>query len=81
MARASPVEERLALRELIERYADAVNRVDAQSWGDTWADDGAWSLPDLPEIKGRDSIVAAWSSAMQTFPGSRIPRGSRSDRR
>ena len=60
-----PAEDRLALRELLETYADAVTRCDAQAWGDTWAEDAQWSLPDYPEIgttQGRAAIVAMWVS-------------------
>ncbi len=45
-----PAEDRLAIRELLEAYADAVNRCDAVGWGATWAEDAEWSLPDYPEI-------------------------------
>ncbi|MEG3176501.1 nuclear transport factor 2 family protein [Sphingomonas sp. RB3P16] len=67
-----PAEDRLALRELLETYADAVTRCDPAAWGATWAEDGEWSLPDYPEIGityGRDAIVAMWSKAMTHYPG------------
>ncbi|AZI35698.1 hypothetical protein NT2_07_00130 [Caenibius tardaugens NBRC 16725] len=67
-----PFEDRLAIRELLETYADAVTRNDASAWGATWAEDGEWSLPDYPEIgttKGRDAIVAMWLEAMKAYPG------------
>ena len=66
------VHERLAIRELLEAYADAVCRVDAEAWAATWAEDGVWDQPEFPEfgtVRGRDKIVAAWKSAMQRFPG------------
>lgn len=67
-----PVEDRLAIRELIETYADAVCRVDAVAWGNTWAEDAVWSLPDYPDIgetRGRAAIIAMWTQAMQHYPG------------
>lgn len=67
-----PAEDRLALRELLETYADAVTRCDAAAWGATWAEDGEWSLPDYPDIgttRGREAIVAMWSAAMKHYPG------------
>jgi hypothetical protein len=67
-----PVEDRLAIRELLETYADAVTRNDAAAWGAIWAEDGEWSLPDYPEIgttKGREAIVAMWLEAMKAYPG------------
>lgn len=65
-------EDRLAIRELLETYADAVTRRDADAWGATWAEDAEWSLPDYPEIgttKGRAAIVAMWIEAMKAYPG------------
>ncbi len=67
-----PAEDRLAIRELLETYADAVTRHDAVAWGATWAEDGEWSLPDYPELgttKGRQAIVAMWTEAMKSYPG------------
>lgn len=67
-----PAEDRLAIRELLDAYADAVTRNDAAAWGDTWAEDGAWTLPDYPEMgttSGRAAIVAMWVEAMKAYPG------------
>ena len=67
-----PIEDRLAIRELLETYSDAVCRVDADAWGATWAEDAVWALPDYPqigEIRGRANIVAAWKAAMAGYPG------------
>ena len=67
-----PAEDRLAIRELLDAYADAVTQRDAVAWGETWADDATWSLPDYPEIgttSGRAAIVAMWVEAMKAYPG------------
>ena len=67
-----PAEDRLAIRELLDTYADAVTRCDAQAWGATWAGDAEWSLPDYPEIgttTGRAAILAMWVEAMKAYPG------------
>lgn len=72
MAFEGSVEDRLAIRELLESYADAVCTVDAVAWGNTWADDSVWELPDYPEIGkivGKSNIVAAWKAAMAQYPG------------
>lgn len=72
MSYTGPFEDRLAIRELIEAYADAVVRCDPVAWAETWSEDGEWSLPDYPEIgttNGRDAIVAMWVEAMKGFPG------------
>lgn len=72
MPYTGPFEDRLAIRELLETYADAVTRRDADTWGETWAPDAEWSLPDYPEMgttKGRDAIVTMWIAAMKAYPG------------
>lgn len=72
MSYTGPVEDRLAIRELIEAYADAVTRRDADDWGACWAQDARWEMPDYPEFppqEGRDNIVALWKSAMEQYPG------------
>jgi uncharacterized protein (TIGR02246 family) len=60
-------EDELAIRDLIERYADAVNRRDASDWGALWTHDGVWEVFG-GAIAGRDAVVATWSGAMQGFP-------------
>jgi uncharacterized protein (TIGR02246 family) len=72
MAFEGAAEDRLAIRELLETYADAVCVVDADAWASTWAEDGVWELPDYPEIGkivGKSNILAAWKAAMAQYPG------------
>jgi ketosteroid isomerase-like protein len=72
MAFTGPLEDRVAIRELIDSYSDAVNRVDAGAWGECWAEDSMWEMPDYPEWgrkEGRGNIVALWIEAMKTVPG------------
>jgi len=72
MAFQGSTEDRLAIRELLDSYADAVCINDAEAWADTWAEDGIWELPDYPQIgtiRGKDKIVAAWKGAMAQYPG------------
>ena len=33
-----------AIRQLVEKYADAVNRVDKEDWASTWCEDSEWDL-------------------------------------
>lgn len=65
MAILDPIDE-LAVRGLVGRYADAVNRADAQAWGATWAEKAEWHILDR-EVVGRESIVELWRSAMAGF--------------
>jgi len=72
MAFIGPLDDRVAIRDLLDAYADAVCIADAEAWGATWAEDGVWELPDYPEIgkiTGKKSIVAAWTAAMAQYPG------------
>lgn len=61
-----PESDRLALRELVDRYSDAINRRDADAWSSTWAEDAAWHFRG-GERRGREAIVATWIGAMQGF--------------
>ena len=61
-------EDRLAIRERIEAYSDAVFRHDADAWIANWAEDGVWHLPALGlDLTGRPAIRAAWEQAMSAF--------------
>lgn len=56
--------DELAIRALIARYCDAVNRYDGKAWAATWAEDGQWHF--LQQVhEGRDAILAFWSSVME----------------
>ena len=66
MAFEGAVEDRLAIRERIEAYSDAVFRHDADAWIANWAREAVWALPGF-EVAGRDAIRAAWVQAMTAF--------------
>lgn len=71
MTFTGPVEDRLAIHELVATYGDAVTRYDGDAWGDCWAEDSIWSLPAIPgmeKIEGRTAIRAAWEAAMPGWP-------------
>jgi ketosteroid isomerase-like protein len=67
MAFAGPVEDRLAIRELLETYGDAVIRRDAAAWGETWMSDAVWEIFGH-SVHGRAAIVSFWQQAMTQFP-------------
>jgi uncharacterized protein (TIGR02246 family) len=60
-------EEYTAIRQVAERYVDAVNRMDARAWGETFAPDGEWHLG-ARGFQGRDQVVTAWSGMMKGIP-------------
>ena len=39
------------IRNLVEKYADAVNRVDKKDWSSTWCEDSEWDLSSMPAVK------------------------------
>ncbi|MDE0746422.1 MAG: nuclear transport factor 2 family protein [Porticoccaceae bacterium] len=65
------IEDRLAIRELLDIYADAVNQRDTALWASTWAEDASWKLPVIPGMEnvcGKENIVTAWQTGMSMFP-------------
>ncbi len=60
--------DELAIRDLVSRYADAVNRRDRQLWGSTWAEQGEWLIGGKV-IAGREAICGYWEDAMSSFEG------------
>lgn len=61
-----PIEDRLAIRERIESYGDAVFQRDEKAWAANWAEDSVWKLMGT-EVKGKANIVAMWRQAMAGF--------------
>ena len=60
------LDDEQALRNLMARYVDAVNRYDADAWAATWAEDGVWNLLGAP-VSGRDNILGLWQQMMASF--------------
>lgn len=54
-----PIEDRLAVRELLDSYSDAVIRCDQMLWSSCWAMNASW-CPGSRIIVGRDAIVSHW---------------------
>jgi len=55
------------IRALVERYADAVNRRDAEAYAATWAPDGVWEIRGN-RYEGREAILAYWKPLMAGIP-------------
>ena len=70
MAFIGPIEDRLAIHELVMVYGDAVTRKNSKDWGSTWAEDAIWSVPNFPgleNVEGRKEIVKKWEEAMENY--------------
>ena len=67
MISSGPVEDRLAIRELVESYNDAVMRFDGDAWAENWRDDAIWSLPGVGEVAGKENFFPIWQGAMAGF--------------
>ncbi len=62
----TPLEDEIALRNLMSRYVDAVHRRDATAWAATWSEDACWNLLGT-DVEGRANIVALWQQMMGGF--------------
>ncbi|MCR9278921.1 MAG: nuclear transport factor 2 family protein [Pseudomonadaceae bacterium] len=59
----------LAITHLAQQYADGVMQRDAEIWGNTWAEQGAWHLsPDMDPVTGREALKAFWTNVMAGYP-------------
>jgi ketosteroid isomerase-like protein len=67
MISSGPMEDRLAIRELVESYNDAVMRFDGDAWAANWRDDGTWCLPGAGDVTGKDKFYPMWQNAMSGF--------------
>lgn len=81
-----PIEDRLAIRELIETFAVGAMHIDTDIWGSTWAEEGSWNLPSLSEpAVGKDTILATFGEklayvefmSMIAFPTELVIEGDR----
>lgn len=66
MSFEGPPDDRLAIRELNDSYADAVFRRDEAAWAAHWHDACSWNLAGT-EVQGRSNVVATWRQAMAQF--------------
>lgn len=69
-----PLEDRVAIRELLDTYSDANTRRDGELWASVWFDseDCRWMLPsmaDWAQFKGKAQIVAEWLKMTAQFHG------------
>lgn len=68
MAFIGPLEDKIAIQELVAEYGDAVSRRDRAGFTATWAEDGVWHLPWLEPVHGRDAISEVWAGQIANYP-------------
>ncbi len=80
------VEDRLAIRELVETFAAGAMRIDPELWGSTWAEEGAWKLPSMEAAAvGKENVIATFKEKMAyvdfmsmiSFPSELVIEGDR----
>lgn len=60
---AGPSEDRLAIRELYDAYADGANRMDRAAWLAVWSEDAEWQTHYF-DLKGIAAIGAKYDELM-----------------
>ena len=60
-------DEYIAIRQLCERYVDAINRRDAEAWINTWAPDGVWEYGGDNPPHGQSELARFWEQAMENI--------------
>jgi len=60
-------DEYSAIRQLCERYVDAVNRRDAEAWVATWAPDGVFEYGGEDPPRGQPAMARFWDVAMENM--------------
>jgi uncharacterized protein (TIGR02246 family) len=63
---SGPLEDRIAIRELLETFADATAREDVELLATCWVDDSVWVTPQGRE-EGKESIVASWEKYTEAY--------------
>ena len=59
------VEDRLEIRELMEAFAAGAMRMDADKWGEVWAEEGSWKLPSMEQaVSGKANVIEAFREKM-----------------
>lgn len=62
-----PLEDRILIRELYGRYADASWRQAKQDWLDCWTEDARWNNPPAFECTGKAAIARQWDQIWADF--------------
>jgi uncharacterized protein (TIGR02246 family) len=58
------IADELKIRSLVHRYADAASRRDPAAVASTFTNDSEWHAPELGRHKGRDAMIAFFTSML-----------------
>lgn len=58
-----PLEDRIAIRELLDSYTDAASRMDRADWLACWHDDASWWTHYF-DVSGKEAIAATYDGLM-----------------
>lgn len=58
-----PIEDRIAIRELLDSYTDAACRMDRADWLACWHDDATWWTHYF-DVSGKEAIAATYDGLM-----------------
>jgi uncharacterized protein (TIGR02246 family) len=60
--------DEMAIRDLVARFTDAVNRRAPADLAPLFTDDGEWIVPGMPETKGGTAVSELLSGLLGNFP-------------
>jgi uncharacterized protein (TIGR02246 family) len=63
---SGPLEDRIAIRELLETFADALTREDAELLSTCWVEDSVWVTPQ-GRHEGKADIVKKWADYTEAY--------------
>ena len=66
MGFSGPLDDRIAIRELHEIYADTAFRSDREGWLGCWAEDCRWITP-FGEVRGKAELIEQWGKIGESF--------------
>ena len=79
LAHPDPVTEELAVRDLVQRYADAICRQDAGAVADLFTPDGEWTVSGDGRPTGRaeitaflDGLLESWATIVHALLSGRV---------
>jgi hypothetical protein len=68
MSFEGPIEDRLAIHELVASYGDAISRHSVEELMPLWSADASWEHPQIGRFVGRAVIIDALAEAMTRYP-------------